>query len=298
MKQILSKQEMNVIIKNVLARGNAHLGEKIYRKQSIACISCHAIGGAGAEIGPDLISIGASAPIDYIIESLLQPTKKIKEGYHMTMVTTKDGRMIAGSEVSATKEQVIIRDALGKLQKIPTPNIKSKKINSMSMMPPGLTASLNKEEFIHLVSFLSQLGKEGDFKLPQARYVRTFELLKNIPRKYWAKIHTEKYQKVYTKVSGTLPLKNSDKHRSMALKFDLKVLQAGTLYIKLSSSDHISLMSDKRSRFKIDKKLNIASLEVKKGDLSIITMIAEKMTASDFSLQIIEGKSNALVKIK
>ena len=53
-----------------------------------------------------------------------------------------------------------------------------------------------------------------------------------------------------------------------------------------------------KHHFKIDKKLKIASLKVKKGDLSIITMIAEKMAAANLSLQILEGKSNALVKFK
>ena len=298
MKQVLSKREMSTLTNSVIKRGNPQLGEKIYRQQSIACISCHAIGGAGAQIGPDLISIGASAPIDYIIDSLLQPTKKIKEGYHMTMVTTKDGRMIAGSELSATKEEVIIRDALGKKQKIATANIKSKKINNMSMMPPGLTTSLNNEEFIHLVSFLSQLGKEGDFKLPQARFVRSFEVLKNIPRGFWKHIHKQRYQKLYAKVGGALPLQSIIQRREVPLKFDLKILQAGTLHIQLSSLKDISLFSDKKIPFKIDKKRNRASLEVKKGELSIIAIVDSRMKASDLSIEIIKGKSNALVKLK
>ena len=43
-------------------------------------------------------------------------------------------------------------------------------------MPPGLTASLTSEEFVHLVSFLSKLGKEGPFRFPKEAYVRSVEI--------------------------------------------------------------------------------------------------------------------------
>ena len=45
---------------------------------------------------PNLVSLGSAAPVDYIIESMLEPSKKIKEGYNMTMVTMKDGQVMAG----------------------------------------------------------------------------------------------------------------------------------------------------------------------------------------------------------
>ena len=34
----------------------------------------------GGVIGPNLVSIGASASADYLIESLLEPSKKIRKG--------------------------------------------------------------------------------------------------------------------------------------------------------------------------------------------------------------------------
>ena len=44
-------------------------------------------------------------------------------------------------------------------------------------MPPGLTQSLRKDEFADLIKFMSQLGKEGDYKVTPNRYVRTFRYL-------------------------------------------------------------------------------------------------------------------------
>ena len=44
-------------------------------------------------------------------------------------------------------------------------------------MPPGLTASLREDEFTDLVRFLSELGKEGDFKTGPQPYIRQWKVL-------------------------------------------------------------------------------------------------------------------------
>lgn len=47
------------------------------------------------------------------------------------------------------------------------------------MMPPGLTASLREDEFVDLVRFLSELGKEGDFKTEPKPFIRNWKVLTN-----------------------------------------------------------------------------------------------------------------------
>ena len=44
------------------------------------------------------------------------------------------------------------------------------------MMPPGLTASLRPDEFVHLVSFLSKLGKDEKFSGPKGQVLKAFEV--------------------------------------------------------------------------------------------------------------------------
>ena len=176
MKQEISAKEMKSLMSEVDKHGNPAIGEMIYRRQGLACIACHAIGGSGPQVGPDLISIGASAPVDYLVESLLQPSKKIKEGFHLTVVNTKDNQVVAGLELSADKAKVMIREASGKVVEIPAGKVQSKAIVPSSLMPPSLTASLTHEEFVHLVSFLSKLGKEGPYRFPKETYVRSVEI--------------------------------------------------------------------------------------------------------------------------
>ena len=96
------------------------------------CLSCHAIGGSGGTLGPDLTSIGASAQVDYLIESLLEPAKKIKEGYHTIIVTMKDGGMVTGVNIRSTDSEIIVRDAAGKEIAVAKSQIASKKMVPIS----------------------------------------------------------------------------------------------------------------------------------------------------------------------
>ena len=70
----------------LLERACAHWlltrGEAVFRRKDLTCLKCHSIAGAGGLVGPDLVSIGASAQVDYLVESLLVPNKAVKEGYH------------------------------------------------------------------------------------------------------------------------------------------------------------------------------------------------------------------------
>lgn len=175
--QNLTAEEMADMVHYAETRGDPVRGESIYRRDRLLCMTCHAIGGAGGTLGPDLTSIGASAPMDYLIDSLLQPQKQIKEGFHVVMVTKKDGTVIAGKLASQNESTLILQDAADQIIEIPKSEVASQAMSPVSLMPPGLTVSLRKDEFADLIKFMSRLGKEGDFNVPANRYVRTFRYL-------------------------------------------------------------------------------------------------------------------------
>lgn len=177
MDRPLTPEEMSAMVAKVKAQGSAARGEQVYRRQQMLCQTCHAIGEAGGVIGPNLVSIGGSAPVDYLIESLLEPSKKIKEGYHMIIINTTDGKVVAGGLVQDGQAEVVLRDPANQLQKVPKAKIASRQMSPVSMMPPGLTASLREDEFVDLVRFLSELGKEGDYKIKTNRFVRTWKVM-------------------------------------------------------------------------------------------------------------------------
>ena len=101
--------------------------------------------------------------------------KKIKEGYHTTVITTKQGEVITGGLVRDSDSELVIRMVDGSFKNIKTSVIEKKEISPVSLMPPGLTASLRKDEFIDLMSFLSALGKEGGYKAVSYTHLRAHE---------------------------------------------------------------------------------------------------------------------------
>jgi len=156
-----------------LANGDPVAGEEVYRRAGLACTVCHAIGGAGGKVGPELGTIGASAPLDYIIESLINPNAKVKEGYNAVSLTQVDGNVSMGVVVRDSANDVVIRTATGQEQTIAKAIIKQRD-NLGSIMPPGLIEPLKPREKLNMYAFLAQLGKKGVYDASKGHIARTW----------------------------------------------------------------------------------------------------------------------------
>ncbi|MGZ5565323.1 MAG: HEAT repeat domain-containing protein, partial [Chthoniobacterales bacterium] len=173
----LTPEELKELISNVSKNGDPARGEMIFRRQELACVNCHSIGGVGGKVGPDLTSIGASAQIDYLVESIQFPNRKIKEGYHATLVETKDDQELSGILVRETDEQLIIRDASNKEVAIAKNNIAKRTASTSSLMPAGLVDALSSQDQIDLYRFLSELGKPGRYDASKGDVARFYKVL-------------------------------------------------------------------------------------------------------------------------
>jgi putative heme-binding domain-containing protein len=171
----ISPEDLKKFIANVSTKGDPARGERVYRRQTMACVNCHAIGGVGGLVGPDMTSIGASAPVDYLVESLLKPNDKIKEGYHSITVETKDGEEYSGIIVRETGQELVLRDAGNQENSIPKNNIQNRR-NGMSLMPAGLMDALTEQERLDLARFLSELGKPGPYDASQSKVARAWKI--------------------------------------------------------------------------------------------------------------------------
>ena len=159
----------------VLRDGDPARGEEIYRRASLLCTSCHAIGGAGGKVGPELTSLGASAPLDYIIESVVAPAAKVKEGYFAVSVTLKDGSAVVGIPVRENAQELFLRNAAGQDTAVVKANIATKEVIG-SIMPAGLDLQLQPREKIDLYAFLSRLGKPGGYDASKGNVARYWAL--------------------------------------------------------------------------------------------------------------------------
>lgn len=195
------------------ASGDPLRGEFVYRRSELACMTCHSVGGAGGKVGPDLTSIGASAQVDYLAESLLLPSAKIKEGYASVNIETKDGQSFTGTLARETPEEVVLHDATGAEVSMAKQNIQSRQNGSLSLMPNGLFENLPEQERLDLIAFLSQLGKPGEFDASKggvARRWRVYALThtdqqNGLGNSMWEKPLGEKmWNPAFTLVNGKL----------------------------------------------------------------------------------------------
>jgi putative heme-binding domain-containing protein len=156
--------------------GNADRGEMVYRRPELRCVACHAIGGAGGKVGPDLTSVGAAAPMDYLVESVYLPDKAIKEGFHSLQIEQIDGKVTTGILVRETGQEIILRDADGKEIAIPRTNVQSRTMGG-SLMPLGLIDHLFDNEQRDLFRFLSELGKPGPFDAARNQAAKSWRVV-------------------------------------------------------------------------------------------------------------------------
>ncbi len=240
---------------DVKAQGNPVRGEAIYRRASLVCTACHAIGGGGGAVGPDLSSIGVTAPTDYLVESLLKPEKAVKDGYALVRIVMRDGSLQTGMLVQDAGDALIFCDAAGAVTRVPTSQIEKREVLPGSLMPAGLMAQLERDEFVDLVAFLSALGEEGAYRVPRRKYVRRWRLLSATEAAiaqlregepaFAATGPNLSWVSAYSTVAGTLPLDevpeitDGDVRQSF-VQFDIDVQQAGTVVLAFDEAEGLS----------------------------------------------------------
>lgn len=269
----LTAEQRTKLLADVMAQGDPSRGEEVYRRAELNCQKCHGIGGAGGLVGPDLASIGASAPADYILESMLDPGAKIKENYHSQIVATDEGQVLTGILLRETNDALILRDAEDRELSIPLDSIEERK-DGGSLMPAGLLNELTRQETLDLLRFLTELGKIGDFALPRQIYVRTWESLAPDVNRGLLRRRSEpeiavdgrfQWNAAYSKVAGNLPLAEQPVHQAVNadsparyLRFPIDVPANGNRTLKLSQVDGVRLYVDgKRTEASETVKLSL-----------------------------------------
>src|SRR5262249_43380553 len=62
--------------------GDAKRGQAIYLSAAAQCAACHKAHGQGGDLGPDLSQVGGKLDRTHLIESILDPSAEILQGYH------------------------------------------------------------------------------------------------------------------------------------------------------------------------------------------------------------------------
>ena len=151
------------LTKGGLHARNFEQGKAMYA--ATLCAQCHHISGTGGNIGPDLTGAGNRYTMRDLAENIIEPSKVISDQYGSEQIEMKDGGLIVGRPVVEENGKLFVMTnpfAPNDLTAVPSANVKSRLVFNVSMMPPGLINTLNKDELLDLIAYLVSGGNAKD----------------------------------------------------------------------------------------------------------------------------------------
>lgn len=139
--------------------GDVEVGKELFfnPESPAGCAKCHTAGDQGGKVGPELTKIAAIQPPQYIIESILEPSKVIVPGFEVTLIKTKDGRFLTGIVKEEDADTIAIADSQGQLQKVAKAEIAERVPQKPSIMPENFSEILTVKDLHDLLGFLLTL---------------------------------------------------------------------------------------------------------------------------------------------
>ena len=154
----MSQEQKTALIQAAIESGNIYHGRQIYRRKELLCATCHRIDGIGGLSGPNLTTVGSYMTPNSLLESVLNPSTDIKQGYETVLVTKTNGEVISGLLHRKTDTATLIRLSNSEVISIPGEEIETIDVSPVSLMPAGLTRNLSQEELRDLLAYLVSLG--------------------------------------------------------------------------------------------------------------------------------------------
>lgn len=136
-----------------IAGGDWQRGQAVFFSEQALCGKCHAVGGKGGRIGPDLSNL-IFRDYDSVLRDIQQPGAALNPDHITYAVKLKDGRSLVGVVHTIDDQRVLIGDAGGNETIVGKTEIVSSQSLPVSIMPPNLDQLLGAEKFRDLMVFL------------------------------------------------------------------------------------------------------------------------------------------------
>jgi putative heme-binding domain-containing protein len=135
--------------------GNVEQGRALFTLQS--CVACHTSADGQVPKGPHLVDIGKRYQRAELIESVLQPSAKLAQGFESYEFLLIDGRSLSGFVINESAEAVQVGQTDGSMVELKKSDIEERRKLETSMMPVGLVSNLTPEQLADLMAYLESL---------------------------------------------------------------------------------------------------------------------------------------------
>jgi putative membrane-bound dehydrogenase-like protein len=134
--------------------GDRDNGRAVFRR---VCTACHKVDDRGYDFGPDLSDVGKRLTRRELIESIIEPSKKVDPKYVTSTVITMDGKALVGFVKEKTEKSMTLLMQEGKQQKLSFDEIEEIVETNQSSMPENLASTLAPAEFLDVIEYMSEL---------------------------------------------------------------------------------------------------------------------------------------------
>jgi putative membrane-bound dehydrogenase-like protein len=131
------------------AKGDAKAGKQVFIR---SCAACHTLFDEGGRLGPDLTGSGRRDP-DYILLNVIDPNANIPRDYQMSMITLKDGQILAGT-IPTEDEKTLTLQTITDRRILERSSCRKIERKPVSWMPEGLFQQLSEREFLDIMAYL------------------------------------------------------------------------------------------------------------------------------------------------
>ena len=129
--------------------------EKPIKHLVVLCTRCHRMDNQGGTVGPDLTGVGGRFSRIHLVESILQPSLHIANGYGMVVVILQNDDAVAGVKREETPKTLTLWLLDGKLLTLQKSRIKQVTPTPLSLMPAGMEKLWTRQEFVDLIEYLA-----------------------------------------------------------------------------------------------------------------------------------------------
>jgi putative heme-binding domain-containing protein len=137
----------------------AEVGAALFQK--LQCAGCHATKHDERLKGPHLGQAAKKLSREELITAILEPSKKIAEGFQTHLFALQDGKIESGFILSENDSTIQIRNAAALELVIRKSEIEERsQLEKVSLMPAGIVSNLTAEELASLVLFIQTLTDE------------------------------------------------------------------------------------------------------------------------------------------
>ncbi len=138
------------------------------------CFNCHYIYNRGGAFGPELTLASNSFGVEELLRTTIYPSEAINSRFQSTEFDLKDNGFARGRIMNESETHYVIQlDWTGNaIEEIPKESITKTTPSALSDMPPGLINSMQKNEILDLLYFITELP--GNIDDPMA-----FDILEN-----------------------------------------------------------------------------------------------------------------------